>query len=179
MTSNLDEWGLFKELETKGYFLRLEGGVGKDYSVLTSGDVDWVKVGFAASTEGYNLPSEDGLWDSQVISKELAEKWATFVDWFAQIKEKNFIKSPPKGYLYEVKKAESPFMERLSFGLFKGEETCLLKIWLYKEPQIIYFSSFQGEDGIEIKNIDDLYTYTEDFFKSKEYNYVMNDLSNT
>lgn len=62
---NLDEWGLFKELEKKGHYLRTVENDKRPISELKEEDVDWVKVGYTAALEGYSFPLEDLNWISK------------------------------------------------------------------------------------------------------------------
>lgn len=64
-TTLLDEWGLFEELEEKGYKLRVSVQDVRPLSELKEEDVDWVKVGFTAAQEGYSFPINDICWESK------------------------------------------------------------------------------------------------------------------
>lgn len=49
----LNEWDLFKDLEGKGYYLRLKENDTRSFEELKEGDIDWTKVGYSSAVEGY------------------------------------------------------------------------------------------------------------------------------
>lgn len=58
--NRLDEWGLLAELEKKGHFLRVSPSITCPINELKPEDVDWFKVGYIASKEGYDFPTVEG-----------------------------------------------------------------------------------------------------------------------